>query len=116
MKNLFFLGLTVIFSMNLSALNIDCEGKVFRDLESDKDTEVIKNPGGMMQTTYKVVWSDETVMIAEDMTSSMMPGAEIWHINRQDLSFKKVKMKFREDSIRTQGKCKIWEKPKENIF
>ena len=116
MKNLFLINLLIIFSTNISALNIDCDGKIFRGLVSDQDSEEIKDPGGMMQTKYSVVWSVGSVMITEDMLSSILPRADMWNINRKDLSYVKSEIRLSEDTVKVEGQCKIWEKPKDNIL
>jgi hypothetical protein len=116
MKKFIGIVFAILFSPNLFALNIDCESKVFRGLVSDQDTEELKDPGGFMQTTYTVTWNDTHVMIKEDMLTSIMPKADLWDINRKDLSFEKSEIRLGADTVIIKGQCKIWEKPAENIF
>ena len=106
----------IIFSINSFALNLDCDGKIFRNLESDVDTEVTNDRGGLMQTTIAVEWTQLSLMIKEDMLSSMFPKADLYTISRKDLSYVKKEIRLGEDTVEKKGQCKVWEKPADNVI
>lgn len=116
MKKYIITTFLIIFSINSFALNLDCDGKIFKNLESDVDTEVTNDRGGMMQTTISVTWSELSLTIKEDMLSSIMPKADLYSINRKDLSYVKKEIRLGEDTVEKKGQCKIWEKPADNLI
>ena len=116
MKKYIITTFLIIFSINSFALNLDCDGKIFKNLESDVDTEVTNDRGGLMQTTIAVTWSELSLNIKEDMLSSIMPKADLYNINRKDLSYVKSEIRLGEDTVEKKGQCKIWEKPAGNVI
>ena len=117
MKKYIITTFLIIFSINSFALNLDCGGgKIFRDLQSDVDTEVTRDRGGLMQTTIQVEWTQLSLIIKEDRLASILPEADLYVINRKDLSYVKSEIRLGEDTVKKNGQCKVWEKPADNVI
>ena len=97
-------ALSVFYCIPTLAFNLDCEGKKFSGLTSDKD-EV--RGGGFY--SLDIGWGPERLVILEKDMSSYV--ATMWSIDRKDLSLRKRVswlMEDREDE-ETTGQCKTYE-------
>ena len=109
-------GLLIIFSINTLALNLDCEGKIFKNLETDVDSEVTNDPGTPLQETISIRWTDSTLEIKENMLYTPLGKLDLYIIDRKNLSFIKEEFNLGKDKIEKKGQCKIWEKPADNVI
>ena len=106
--------LFLFFCSSSFAFNLDCDGKIFRSLESDKET-VVTEPFGLGNKTTKTQWTAEVLQIMEDMLDSMGMGVS-WVINRKDLSYEKTTISLGEPKKVESGQCKLWEKPADSLI